>query len=223
VVPVAVLAAFALGACGGGGDGVSDGVASLDDEVADAASEGSAAPTATTEPVDQEEALLEFAACMRENGVDMPDPEVDDNGGVLIQIGDGEQEPGAGPPEGVEEAMDECGELMPRGPVERNGEEFDPTEMQDEMLAFAQCMRDHGIDMPDPDFGEDGRLEAGSDTESADAGGSGPVLRGPFGTLDPSDPATEAAFEECGEGTMFGLPGGAAVGAAPVDDTGDDE
>jgi hypothetical protein len=220
VVPVAALAAFTLGACGGTDDGASDGVASLDDGAADQVGDGTAAPTATTEPLDQEEALLAFAACMRENGVDMPDPQVDENGGVMIQIGGDAPEPGAGPPEGVEEAMEACEGLMPRGPIERDGEQFDPTEMQDEMLAFAQCMREHGIDMPDPDFGEDGRLEVGSvDAEDAS---EGPVLAGPFGTLDLSDPATEAAFEECGEGTMFsGV--GPAVGAPGVGRSEDDE
>ena len=27
------------------------------------------------------------------------------------------------------------------------------------MLEFAQCMRDHGIDMPDPTFDDDGRVQ----------------------------------------------------------------
>jgi hypothetical protein len=213
VVALAALAAFTLGACGSGGDDASDGVASLDDGAADDASTGSAAPTATTEPVDQEEALLEFAACMRENGVDMPDPQLDDDGGVRIQIGGAEPEPGQGQPADVDAAMEECRDLMPRGPVERNGEQFDPTEMQDELLAFAQCMRDHGVDMPDPEFGEDGRIEVGSVTDSADDEGSGgPVLAGPFGTLDLGDPATEAAFAACGEDTGFAIPGGGGRG-----------
>ena len=30
--------------------------------------------------------------------------------------------------------------------------------MRDEMLAFAKCMREHGIDMPDPTFDGDGRV-----------------------------------------------------------------
>ena len=29
-------------------------------------------------------------------------------------------------------------------------------EQQDAMLAFAKCMREHGVDMPDPDFGSGG-------------------------------------------------------------------
>jgi hypothetical protein len=224
VVPLAALAAFTLGACGSGGDNATDGVASLDDGAADDASTGSAAPTATTEPVDQEEALLEFAACMRENGVDMPDPQLDDDGGVRIQIGGSEPEPGQGQPADVDAAMEECRDLMPRGPVERNGEEFDPTEMQDELLAFAQCMRDHGVDMPDPEFDEDGRIEVGTVTDSADDddASGGPVLRGPFGTLDMGDPATEAAFEECSEGTGFGMPGRGGAGAATGEPEGDE-
>ena len=209
VVAFAALAAFTLGACGSGGDDASDGVASLDDGAPDEASTASVAPTATTELLDQEEALFEFAACMREHGVDMPDPQLDDDGGVRIQIGTGEAERERGDSDQVNRAMEECQDLMPRGPVERNGEQFDPTEMQDELLEFAQCMRDHGVDMPDPEFGEDGRIEVGTMTDTADAEGSdGPVLAGPFGTLDLGDPATEAAFAECGEDTAFAIPGG---------------
>ena len=31
--------------------------------------------------------------------------------------------------------------------------------MREQMLEFAECMRDHGIDMPDPVFGDDGRVD----------------------------------------------------------------
>ena len=40
--------------------------------------------------------------------------------------------------------------------------ELDPeqqAEMREQLLEFAECMRDHGIDMADPVFGEDGRVE----------------------------------------------------------------
>ena len=30
--------------------------------------------------------------------------------------------------------------------------------MREELLEFTECMRDHGIDMPDPVFGDDGRV-----------------------------------------------------------------
>ena len=43
----------------------------------------------------------------------------------------------------------------------RTGAEIDP-EMQDKMLEFAKCMRDNGVDFPDPDFsGGGGRIQIG--------------------------------------------------------------
>ncbi len=53
----------------------------------------------------------------------------------------------------------------------------DLTGREDELLAFAVCMRDNGYDMPDPDFSGDGH------------GGAGP-----FGdAIDTDDPAFQTA------------------------------
>ena len=61
-------------------------------------------------------------------------------------------------------------------------DEVTQEERQEAMLAFAQCMRDHGIDMPDPQFNEDG----------------GATLQGgPGGAIDPDDPDFQAAEEAC--------------------------
>jgi hypothetical protein len=59
---------LAVAACGGGG-GKGDGVASL----------GGGKPTATTSPGsgDSTQADLAFARCMRQHGIDMPDPKPD--------------------------------------------------------------------------------------------------------------------------------------------------
>src|SRR4051794_32472153 len=46
---------------------------------------------------DMAEKMRKFASCMREHGVDMPDPEVDDQGRVKMQIGEGGQEGGTPP------------------------------------------------------------------------------------------------------------------------------
>jgi len=75
-----VLLALAALAAGCGGPGGADGVATLDGTsttvtVAQRAEEGE---------VDLEEALLAFAACMREEGIDMPDPELDAEGNVRL-------------------------------------------------------------------------------------------------------------------------------------------
>ena len=49
---------------------------------------------------------LAFAKCMREHGIDMPDPTFDENGGTSIEIAGGE--PGGGPDGAMEEASKAC-------------------------------------------------------------------------------------------------------------------
>ena len=190
-VAAALFAAGALAACGGGGDGASPEVASLDEGSATtaAANDDQAEPT----PEDREEALLEFAQCMRDHGVDMPDPQIseDGNGGILIeqQAGEGGIDPES---EEFQAAQEECESILEDG---MGAIELDPeqqAEMQERLLEFAECMRDHGIDMPDPVFGEDGRVEIRADA--------------PEGGGDPrEDDDFQAAQEECNEdGGMFG-------------------
>ena len=209
-----LLAACLLAACGGddGSGDAADGVASLDDTATDdtATDETGSAPP-TTGARDTETALLEFADCMREHGVDMPDPQVDENGGVQIEVGGGVGG-GAADPDDFREAQEACQELMPDGPMTRDNGEFDPTEMQDQMLEFTECMRDHGVPMDDPDFSDDGRIEVTATVPDNGEPPRGPVLAGPFGTLDLSDPDVAEAFEECGAETGFGPPGAASDG-----------
>jgi hypothetical protein len=201
-VAAVLLAAGALTACGGGGGSAAPDVASLDDE---SATTGTAAESSDDEPTpeDREEALLEFAQCMRDHGIDMPDPQIseDGNGGILVQ----RQEGRAGiDPESEEfrAAAEECEPILEDG---MGAIELDPeqqAEMQERLLEFAECMRDHGIDMPDPVFGEDGRVEI--QANAPDSGG------------DPlEDDDFQAAQEECNEdGGVFGRGPGAGGGPA---------
>jgi hypothetical protein len=129
---------LALAACGGSPSG--ERVASL----------SGGTPTTTTNGTkaaakDPQQAALDFARCMREHGVDMPDPEVDDQGRIKVRIGaDGG---GARPdPRKLEAAQKACGGLMGGGDGPR---QLDPV-ARDAMVDFARCMREHGIDMPDP-------------------------------------------------------------------------
>lgn len=155
---IALVAALSLAlvACGGGDDG-DDGVATLGD--GEAAAGASASPS-----VDPEDALAEFAECMRENGVeDFPDPQIDENGGITIGIGDGE--PGEGRPsdvdrETLEVAMQECQPLLPQGGGPGEISEEDRAAFQDAMIEYAQCMRDNGIEeYPDPEFSGGGAFQ----------------------------------------------------------------
>jgi hypothetical protein len=191
-VAAALFAAGALAACAGGGGGASPEVASLDEGSSPTATAADDQEEAT--PEDREEALLDFAQCMRDNGIDMPDPQIseDGNGGILIEQreGRGGLDPDS---EEFQAAQKECDQILEDG---MGAIELDPeqqAEMQERLLEFAQCMRDHGIDMPDPVFGEDGRVEIRA---NAPEGGGG----------DPRDDDDfQAAQEECNEdGGMFG-------------------
>ncbi|MEV4617896.1 hypothetical protein AB0J74_04140 [Asanoa sp. NPDC049573] len=132
VIPVALL--FAVAGCGGSGDGDGNGVASLGGTPTASASSGAAGPA------DQGERALKFAQCMREQGIDMPDPEID--GGRISQ------RINAGPGDDVQAAQEKCKEFAPSGGP---GGKPDP-QMLERMLAHAKCMRDNGVEaFPDPD------------------------------------------------------------------------
>jgi hypothetical protein len=143
--PVLVMLGLALAlglgtaACGGSPDG--DGVASLGGDGANDQQTGSGSARK-----DPQEAALEFARCMREHGVDMPDPEVDSQGRIRVTIGN----PGGKgrPPDSrkLNAAQQACGKLLGGG----EGPGKLDAKARDAMLAFARCMREHGIDMPDP-------------------------------------------------------------------------
>jgi len=181
-----VVAAGLLAACANGSD--DDGVASL-------GGGGNNASASASPSVDPEVALQAFAECMREHGVeDFPDPQIDENGG--IQFGG----PGGGPGDvdrkTLDDAMQACQDLLPPGTGPGEGEGPTPEEqaaLQDAFLAYAQCMRDHGIDFPDPEFSGGGVIQSGGD-------------------IDPNDPAFQDADEAC---KHFLDDAGINFGAAP--------
>ena len=134
---------------------------------------------------DPQEAGLEFAQCMRENGVpDFPDP--DENGRFTITPESGGRDLGSA---ASRRAQEKCRHLLARmQPPELSDEE--KAEMQDKALEFARCMRKHGIDIPDPDF-------------SRESGGVAVELPKDF---NPEDPKFQEAQKACGE--ILGEPAG---------------
>jgi len=172
-ITAAVSLAVLLAACGGSAE---DGVATLEDtapivEDADAT---------TDEPTD-EEAILAFSQCMRDNGIeDFEDPEFDADGS--IRFGVGRLQGDRADRDTARAAFEACQEHL-EGLAFGPGS-FDLTEIEDTLYEFASCMRDNGYDMPDPDF---------SNLVPRSGGG------GPFGDdgIDPDDPAFQSALEQC--------------------------
>ncbi|MDQ4132540.1 MAG: hypothetical protein M3179_04880 [Actinomycetota bacterium] len=182
----AVVALTLLAAACGGGSGRGDEVAT-----AGGGSDERAAGADDKSKKDPQQAALEFARCMREHGVEMPDPEVDDKGRMVIR-----RERPSGPSQATEidgEAHEACRHLLD-GMAGPGDGKIDPEE-QDRALKFARCMREHGVDIPDPNF---------------DDGGATFQIRGEG--FDPESPTVKAAEEACKE--FFGPPGG-GEGPAP--------
>lgn len=188
LIPVAALGLL-LAACGGRES--SEGIASLEE----AAAEGSTT-TALAASTDPEQAMLDYTQCMRDHGVDMPDPEMGPGGGAFGFTITGEigETPGDGEMQQMQGANEACNYLL-EGMVQEF-EMPDMSEMQDEMLAFSQCMRDHGIDYPDPEFTEDGGITMS-------------IGPGDEGGIDPGAPGFQEAQEACQE--IFGGAGGPMI------------
>ena len=206
---IAVCTVAALSACGSATANDRK-VASLSTAPANDATTGSNEATGTTAPTDPAEAALQFAKCMRDHGVDVPDPVSIDSpggktgGGVAIQINGGPN--GSNPIDSttLDAANKACQPIM-----ENAAGSFDPPspeeqeKAKEQALAFAKCMREHGVDMPDPQF--------------TDTGGITQVFGATTGSGPPSDKdpkALQAASEACGQGG----PGGGfgiSIGTAP--------
>jgi hypothetical protein len=142
---LAVALGLALTACGGE-DGDSDGVASLTDTTGQTTTNGDQGSDGA-DAKDREEAALDYARCMRENGIDFPDPV---NGRFEFRNQRGDQRK-------LEEAQRACQHIL-RDAAPQLSEEQE-AELREAAVAFAKCMREHGVDMPDPTFPEGGGIQ----------------------------------------------------------------
>jgi hypothetical protein len=126
------------------------------------------------------EAQVKFAECMRENGVDIPDPKPGE--GLGIKVG-----PDSGiDPADFEEASKACEQY--REDIRPEMSEEEQAEFKERALEHARCMRENGIEnFPDPTFSADGgaQIQLGR--------------RGERGGIDPEDPEFQAAQETCGD------------------------
>jgi hypothetical protein len=109
---------------------------------------------------------------MRDNGVEMDDPQFGLDGRANMGTLFGELD--ENDPD-VQAATEACDAFLPSSTAD------DPVlqaERQEVLLQFAECMRDNGVEMDDPVAG----------------GGPG---RGPMATLDQNDPLVAAGLEAC--------------------------
>jgi hypothetical protein len=129
------------------------------------------ADDAPSQDSETQQLLLKYAQCMRDNGVSMPDP-VEGEAGSLYEGVDQNST-------AFQSADAVCGPILQGVVDERESQnDEDQAQQQEELLALAKCLRDNGIDVPDPVPG----------TEK------------PFGdSLDRTDPAVAQALEKCAQ------------------------
>jgi len=175
ILSLLLVLGLVAGACSGGDSG--SGVVSLDAEQAKT-------PGVETESIPGEQAVLDFTACLRDEGLDIADPGVDENGNLVPP----NQHALAGQMldmAALHSAFDVCRGLLDNVAFGLNTEDL--ADREDELLAFAVCMRENGYEMSDPDF------SAGGHTGD-----------GPFGdAIDTDDPDYQRAATSC-EGIIGG-------------------
>ncbi|MDJ0768753.1 MAG: hypothetical protein QNJ12_08160 [Ilumatobacter sp.] len=186
-------------ATGDGTDGGADDAGA--GELVIAGSGGDAAASdgaASTGDMTEEEQALAFAQCMRDEGIEeWPDPTTSADGSIDLLGGAGPGGGGGGlgggqdggPTGELQAAFEVCGEIIEGAsflPGGGAGGGFDDPEFQDQFLEFAQCLRDNGLDVDDPDFGN---------FQPGQGGGGGGGLFGE--NFDPQDPDSQAAIEAC--------------------------
>ena len=161
------VAGLLVAGCGSGGDTGAK-VASIGGTTTTVAGGGSSGNGGG----DLQERALEFAKCMRQHGIDMPDPKVDANGKMQMRV-NGRR----GDEAKMREAQTACQDKM-GGAFGPGSGPADP-EFQEKALKYSQCMRQHGVPkFPDPQP-------------------NGGLLVGPDSGVDPSSPTFKAADKAC--------------------------
>jgi len=125
--------------------------------------------TAAQQKHDAEQMALKWAQCMRDHGVNVPDP----GQGRPVRIQGEAQDQ-----QQVQDAMNACQRYQPKG---GNGPGQVDQKTLDQLTKFAQCMRDHGIPMQDPKA----------------SGGGVQITSGGQGSVDPESDQFKQAQQAC--------------------------
>ena len=126
-----------------------------------------AKPSPTPDP---QKAMLAWAQCMRDHGVDLPDPGSNRSGPVQLNVD----------PTTMDAAQNACKSKL-KGQNLNKMSAAEQARMRDALVKFSQCMRAHGINMPDPEFSTNGATIRG----------------GPDSGIDPNSAEFQAAQKAC--------------------------
>ena len=143
--------------------------------------------SAQTQEAKNRKAMLDLARCMRANGVDMPDPEF--NGGRVTQRMKG------GNPDKMRAAEKACEKYRSQIKAPEMSA-ADKEEFKKAALANARCMREHGIDFPDPVFDPNGGARVKIDKRLNPEGAKFQAAQKACEKTMPKGPSTSTAGED---------------------------
>ena len=169
--------------------------------IAACGSSGSTSTSAATGT--QFQARLNLAKCFRSHGINVPDPSSGggpaEGGGAFRTLRNYSQAQ-------VQAATQACRQYFAQAFPRLNLSSAQRAQLQQQLTKFAECMRSHGVNIPDPTFN----------------GGGAFGFRQQFKSVDRNSPAFNAAATACqslrprfGRGGAGG-PGGGGVFAAPA-------
>jgi hypothetical protein len=147
------------------------------------------------------QARLNLAKCFRAHGINVPDPSTGGGpaggGGVFRALRNYPQAQ-------ITAARQACSQYFAQAFPQFNLTPAQRAQVQQQLVKFAECMRSHGVNVPDPTFN----------------GNGGFGLRRAFGSVDRNSPAFQSAAKACQSlrprfGPGGGRPGGGAGGPPP--------
>lgn len=141
-----------------------------------AACGGSSAPSNATASGAQFQARLNLAKCARAHGINVPDPTPGGGFGrgefrILRQY----------PQSQVQAVMQACRQYLVQAFPQLNLSPAQRAQLQQQLVRFAQCMRSHGVNIPDPQSGPGGFFG----------------FRGAFRSVDRNSPVFQSAQQAC--------------------------
>jgi len=201
VTPIIILCFFGALVVGCDSGGSSSGVAQLEEDnlmgatstnsktMTQMDTSGTPLPESTSEQTD-EEIATSFAECLRAEGINVPDPELNADG--TVNMAALRQNLASNPNFDFQnsrfrETMEKCVPLLQNASFAGQPSREDEIELQDNLLEFAECLRGIGVDVGDPDFSE-GRRGA---------------FQSMIGDLEMDPDSLQVAMSQCSE-TIFG-------------------
>jgi hypothetical protein len=150
------------------------------------------------------QARLNFAKCMRSHGVNVPDPSA--NGGPAAGAGGGGGGGGFAQlrnDPNFRSASQACAKYRSKAFGFANITPAERAQFQQEQVKFAECMRSHGVNIPDPSSSGTG------------GGGFGAIFRD-ITPAERQSPAFQTAFKDCSTTLPFRRRGAGPGGGAPA-------